>query len=126
MKACCAMLFLGLSALAGCGTSEKEKEPVVTVQTQPAERQSISQFVSAEAVVFPLRQATVSPKITSTIADFKVQRGARVKRPIARDPGKQRPRRTGRSKQRRFRSSRRNLRHHGERWGSSANSKGGA
>ena len=79
MKACCAMLFLGLSALAGCGTSEKEKEPVVTVQTQPAERQPISQFVSAEAVVLPLRQATVSPKITSTVADFKVQRGALVK-----------------------------------------------
>jgi HlyD family secretion protein len=79
MKAWCGVLLLGLSVFAGCGAAEKEKEPVVTVQTQPAERQSISQFVSAEAVVFPLRQATVSPKITSTIADFKVQRGARVK-----------------------------------------------
>jgi HlyD family secretion protein len=83
MKASCAML-LGLCAcaftFAGCGAAEKEKEPVVAVQTAPAERQSISQFVSAEAVVFPLRQATVSPKITSTIAEFKVQRGARVKK----------------------------------------------
>src|ERR1700685_411386 len=78
MKAWCGMLLLGLSALIGCSPAEKEKEPVVTVQTQPTERQSISQFVSAEAVVFPLRQATVSPKITSTVADFKVQRGARV------------------------------------------------
>jgi HlyD family secretion protein len=50
------------------------------VETAPAERQSVSQFVSAEAVVFPLKQATVSPKITSTIADFKVQRGSRVKK----------------------------------------------
>jgi len=79
MKAWCGV-FLALSVLAGCGSAEKEKEPVVTVQTQPAERQSVSQFVSAEAVVFPLKQATVSPKITSTIADFKVQRGSRVKR----------------------------------------------
>jgi len=79
MKAWCGILLLGLSVLAGCSPAEKEKEPVVTVQTQPAERQAVSQFVSAEAVVFPLRQATVSPKITSTIADFKVQRGARVK-----------------------------------------------
>src|ERR1700729_1835546 len=78
MKAWCGVL-LALSVLAGCGSAEKEKEPVVTVQTQPAERQSVSQFVSAEAVVFPLKQATVSPKITSTIADFKVQRGSRVK-----------------------------------------------
>jgi HlyD family secretion protein len=77
-------MLLGLCAcactFAGCGAAEKEKEPVVTVRTAPAERQSISQFVSAEAVVFPLRQATVSPKITSTIADFNVQRGARVKK----------------------------------------------
>jgi HlyD family secretion protein len=79
MKAWCGML-LALSVLAGCSPAEKEKEPVVTVQTQPAERQSVSQFVSAEAVVFPLKQATVSPKITSTIADFKVQRGSRVKK----------------------------------------------
>jgi HlyD family secretion protein len=79
MKAWCGVL-LALSLLAGCGSAEKEKEPVVTVETRPAERQSVSQFVSAEAVVFPLKQATVSPKITSTIADFKVQRGARVKK----------------------------------------------
>jgi HlyD family secretion protein len=79
MKAWFAML-VGLSVLAGCGSAEKEKERVVTVQTEPAERQAISQFVSAEAVMFPLKQATVSPKITSTIADFKVQRGARVRK----------------------------------------------
>jgi HlyD family secretion protein len=68
------LLFL----VAGCGKSEKEKEPVVTVQTTPAQRSSISQIVSAEAVVFPLEQATVAPKITSTIKKFHVQRGARV------------------------------------------------
>jgi HlyD family secretion protein len=79
MKAMCWWaLLLGLSALAGCSSAEKEKEPVVTVQTAPAERRSISQFIAAEAVVFPLKQATVSPKITSTITDFKVQRGSRV------------------------------------------------
>jgi HlyD family secretion protein len=82
MKVWCGLLLAlsALSLLAGCGAAEKEKEPVVTVQTQPAERQPVSQFVSAEAVVFPLKQATVSPKITSTIAEFKVQRGARVKK----------------------------------------------
>ena len=81
MKALCACaMLLGLCVFAGCSAAEKEKESVVTVETQPAARQSVSQFVSAEAVVFPLRQATVSPKITSTIADFKVQRGARVKK----------------------------------------------
>src|SRR4029077_6429402 len=33
-----------------------------------------------EAVVFPLEQATVAPKITSTVKKFLVQRGTRVKK----------------------------------------------
>lgn len=66
--------------LAGCGKEEKEKDPVVTVQVTPAKRATISQSVSAEAVVFPLQQATVAPKITSTIKEFLVQRGSRVKK----------------------------------------------
>ncbi|MFI5105212.1 MAG: efflux RND transporter periplasmic adaptor subunit, partial [Terriglobales bacterium] len=70
-----ALLLLG-----GCGKAEKEKEPVVSVQVTPAQRGPISQVISSEAVVFPLEQATVSPKITSTIKKFHVQRGARVKK----------------------------------------------
>ena len=70
------LLFL----LAGCGKSEKEKEPIVAVQTTPAQRGPISQIVSAEAVVFPLEQATVAPKITSTIKKFYVQRGSHVRK----------------------------------------------
>jgi HlyD family secretion protein len=67
-------------ATSGCRPAEKEKEPIVTVQTAPAEKQRVSQLVKAEAVVFPLRQATVSPKITSTIAEFMVQRGSHVRK----------------------------------------------
>lgn len=72
--------FVAVSAVAGCSPAEKEKEPVVSVQTVAAEKKTISQLVSAEAAVFPLRQASISPKITSTILDFKVQRGSRVKK----------------------------------------------
>jgi len=64
----------------GCSKDEKEKEPVVSVQTTPAQRAPISQVISAEAVVYPLEQATVAPKISSTIKKFHVQRGARVKK----------------------------------------------
>ncbi len=69
-----------LLVAAGCGQKEKEKEPVVSVQTTPAVRAAISQSVSTEAVVFPVEQATVAPKITSTVKKFLVQRGARVKK----------------------------------------------
>ena len=76
------VLMIGFAAFlaGGCGKTEKEKEPVVSVQTTPARRAPISQTVSAEAVVFPLEQATVAPKITSTIRKFYVQRGARVRK----------------------------------------------
>ncbi len=69
-----------LLPVAGCAKPEKEKEPEVSVQTTPAQRASIAQTVSADAVVFPLEQATVAPKITSTVKRFLVQRGARVKK----------------------------------------------
>jgi len=71
---------IGLFLLGGCGSSEKEKEPVVSVQTTPARRGPISQVISTAAVVFPLEQATIAPKITSSIKRFHVQRGARVKK----------------------------------------------
>lgn len=64
----------------GCSSAEKEAEPLVSVQTTPAERAAISEIVSAEAVVFPVEQAIVSPKITAPITEFKVQRGSPVKK----------------------------------------------
>jgi HlyD family secretion protein len=66
-------------ALTGCGGAEKEPEPVVTVQVAAAIRGPIEQTVSAEAVVYPLQQAVITPKITSTIRKFYVQRGSHVK-----------------------------------------------
>ncbi len=62
----------------GCGAQQKEQEAVVPVQVTPASAGEISQVVSAEAVVFPLQQAVVAPKITSTIKSFLVQRGNKV------------------------------------------------
>src|SRR5436309_7860811 len=77
-------LFCAIAAIlciaTGCGKDEKEKEPVVSVQTTPAQRAPISQVISAEAVVYPLEQATVAPKITSPIRKFYVQRGAPVRK----------------------------------------------
>ena len=77
-----AALFAGLAMVfaAGCGQEEKEKEPVVAVQVSPATRGDIAQVVTTEAVVFALEQATVAPKITSTVKKFWVQRGTRVKK----------------------------------------------
>src|ERR1700737_1769142 len=69
-----------VSVWGGCGGQAKEKEPMVSVQTTPAQRATIAQLVSVDAVVFPLEQATVAPKITSNVKKFYVQRGTRVKK----------------------------------------------
>jgi len=69
-----------LCVASGCSKAEKEKEPVVSVQTTPAQRGPISQIIAADAVVYPLEQATIAPKITSTVKHFLVQRGSRVKK----------------------------------------------
>jgi multidrug efflux pump subunit AcrA (membrane-fusion protein) len=68
------------AALAGCAKKEAEVEPVVAVQVQPVKRASISQVISADAVVYPVEQAVITPKISSTIKSFAVQRGSKVKK----------------------------------------------
>jgi len=73
------LLLCGVAILEGCGAAEKEPQPQVAVQVAPAKRGPIEETVSAEAVVFSLQQAVITPKITSTIRKFYVQRGSRVK-----------------------------------------------
>ena len=77
--AAAALVLASTALLYACGGGEKEPEPIVTVQVTPAKRGTVEQTVSAEAVVSPLHQAVITPKITSTISKFYVQRGSRVK-----------------------------------------------
>ena len=74
-----ALVLASTALLYACGGGEKEPEPIVTVQVTPAKRGPVEQTVSAGAVVSPLQQAVITPKITSTISKFYVQRGSRVK-----------------------------------------------
>jgi HlyD family secretion protein len=65
--------------LQGCRESPPEPEPTVSVRTTEAKRGPIALLISGEAVVYPLEQAIISPKITSTIKKLYVQRGTPVK-----------------------------------------------
>jgi HlyD family secretion protein len=75
-----ALLVLGVSLLmAGCGGKETpEPGPLVSVQAVKVERSEIQQQVSSEAVLYPLHQATIVPKISAPIQKFYVERGERV------------------------------------------------
>ncbi len=65
---------------AGCsGKKAKPAEPAITVEAATIEPKTIQEVVSAEAVLYPLNQAVIVPKITAPIRKFYVQRGSRVR-----------------------------------------------
>lgn len=72
--------LLALLLQAGCSNKSEEKEGAVPVQTAVVEQATISRTVTAEAVLFPLYQSALTPKITSPISRFLVNRGSRVHR----------------------------------------------
>ena len=67
------------SLLAGCSHGEKETEPTVTVQVAPAAIKPIQEIVRAEAVLYPLHQAALVPKISAPVRKFLVNRGSKVR-----------------------------------------------
>ncbi len=66
--------------LAACSKKEAEPQPVVTVQTAPAERSTIQQIVTAQAILFPRDQAAITPKVVAPVKTFYVNRGSPVHR----------------------------------------------
>src|SRR4030095_5222486 len=57
----------------------EETEHVVTVDVAPVLSSSISLKVNAEALLYPVQQAAIVPKITSPVKKFYVERGAHVR-----------------------------------------------
>lgn len=70
--------LLALTAITGCSKTEKEPVPVVTVQVAKVESKSLTEIITADAVLFPIRQAAITSKISSPISKLYVQRGDRV------------------------------------------------
>jgi multidrug efflux pump subunit AcrA (membrane-fusion protein) len=71
--ATCAVLAMG------CGKSGKDQAPAVTVQAASAQKSEISRMVNAEAVVFPIAQSVITPKINAPVKKFLVNRGQKVR-----------------------------------------------
>jgi HlyD family secretion protein len=81
-KSLASILLLGLMAagLSSCEKKEQEPEPVVTIQTAPAQHDKIRQIISTEAVLFPKEQAAITPKVIAPVRTFYVNRGSKVHR----------------------------------------------
>ena len=76
---CCTALAL-LSLLSGCSKNKGEKEPVVPVQLTTVEKTTLQRTVTAEAVLFPLQQSAIVPKISAPVKAFYVKRASRVRK----------------------------------------------
>ncbi len=72
------LIALPLLLLAGCAKDSGEKEPAVPVQVVAVEKRTIQRTVTAEAILFPLQQAAITPKISAPVKTFYVRRGSRV------------------------------------------------
>lgn len=75
-----ALAYLGLSSLLlfGCGKKEAAPTPVVEVQAATVANGSITQTIEADAILAPIAQAAIAPKISAPVRKFLVQRGAVV------------------------------------------------
>jgi HlyD family secretion protein len=70
----CAAILLPI----GCKKAEETPAPEVYVQAAHPEQGSISDQIAADAILTPLAQAAISPKVTAPVKKFYVQRGSRV------------------------------------------------
>jgi len=84
MKPRRSIAILAVSAVVACGLltscSKKEEEggPEVTVQAAKVEKRPIRQIIGTEAVLYPKKQAAITPKIVAPVKEFYVNRGSRV------------------------------------------------
>src|SRR5690242_5787093 len=75
--------LLRLLMLAACSTPKEEPkagetEHVVTVDVAPVLSATVSLKVTSDALLYPLQQAALIPKISAPVRKFYVDRGSRV------------------------------------------------
>jgi RND family efflux transporter MFP subunit len=73
------LAFCGLLSFVGCSSEKPAEEPTVSVQVAPVEKTTIQHVVETQAVLFPLQQAAIVPKISAPVQKFLVKRGSPVK-----------------------------------------------
>jgi RND family efflux transporter MFP subunit len=70
---------LALAIVPGCSKKESgDVAPTVTVQVATVANAKIERKISSDAVIYPLRQAALVPKISAPVRKFFVERGSHV------------------------------------------------
>jgi HlyD family secretion protein len=75
MSAATILLLFG----AACSKKETPEQPVVSVQAASVRQGEIQHVISTDAVLYPIQQAAITPKISAPVKEFYVNRGSRVK-----------------------------------------------
>jgi len=73
------LIAFWLIFLSSCSREPGEKEPTVSVQVATVEKKAIEHNVVAEAILFPLTQSAITPKISAPVKTFYVKRGSHVR-----------------------------------------------
>src|SRR5579862_9691969 len=79
-----AVLFVASSFFTGCGKGGETKEAAeqeapTPVTVEPALRGAIDHVIAADAVLYPINQANVVPKISAPVRRILVNRGDHVR-----------------------------------------------
>ena len=69
----------GLMSIDCAAKKEADVVPIVTVDVAPVLSAEIQRIVRADAVLYPIQQAAIAPKISAPIKRFYVERGAHVR-----------------------------------------------
>ena len=67
-----------LALMAGC-KKEETPAPEIIVQAEHPKQGPMAEHITADAILSPLAQAAIEPKISAPVKKFYVQRGAKVK-----------------------------------------------
>jgi multidrug efflux pump subunit AcrA (membrane-fusion protein) len=76
------LIFLAsfIALLFAACSKEKTEETAVPVKAATVEKTAIQRIVAADAVLFPLQQSALVPKISAPVKAFYVNRGAKVRK----------------------------------------------
>jgi HlyD family secretion protein len=67
------------AVLVSCSGDAKDAEAAVPVEIVPVQKSALHQTVTSDAVVFPVAQSALVPKISAPVKKFYVNRGSRVR-----------------------------------------------
>ena len=73
------VIATALALACACSSEPKEAEPSVPVQIVPVSKASLQQTITSDAVLFPITQSALIPKISAPVKKFYVNRGNHVR-----------------------------------------------